>query len=134
MSPISLQGEGFDFGNVGCMQEKMITHVFSCYFYVCTSWALHKTRIPTNTTLNADCTLPKILTGQTCGIFVIYKIQECSSCVMYDNFNTMIQLSVKSRPVGPELHPLPHLMLHHPLLGCCCPQSNEILLNKGMKY
>jgi hypothetical protein len=42
----------------------------------------------------------------------------------------LLELSGKSCPLGPELHPS---FDASPLHGCC-PQSNEILLNKGMKY
>jgi len=40
------------------------------------------------------------------------------------------ELSVKSCPLGPELHP----SIDASSLHGCCRQSNEILLNKGMKY
>jgi len=41
-----------------------------------------------------------------------------------------IELSVKSCPVAPELHP----SFDASSPPGCCPQSHEILLNKGMKY
>jgi hypothetical protein len=45
-------------------------------------------------------------------------------------FMTILELSVKSCPLGPELHP----SIDASSLHGCCRQSNEILLNKGMKY
>jgi hypothetical protein len=38
----------------------------------------------------------------------------------------------KPWPDGPELHP--SFDASSPLPAGCCPQSHEILLNKGMKY
>jgi hypothetical protein len=41
-----------------------------------------------------------------------------------------IALSLKSCPVGPELHP----SFDASSPPDCCPQIHEILLKKGMKY
>jgi hypothetical protein len=41
-----------------------------------------------------------------------------------------VELSVKSCPVGRELHP----SFDASSPPSCCPQSHEMLLNKGMKY
>jgi hypothetical protein len=43
----------------------------------------------------------------------------------------ILELSGKSCPVGPELHPPFDASLSPP--AGCGPQSHEILLNKGMK-
>jgi hypothetical protein len=42
---------------------------------------------------------------------------------------TLLELSVKSCPVGPELHPSFDASSH----TGSCPQSHEIASNKGMK-
>jgi hypothetical protein len=42
----------------------------------------------------------------------------------------ILELSVKSCSLGPELHP----SFDASSPPGCCRQSNEILLNKGMKY
>jgi hypothetical protein len=55
---------------------------------------------------------------------------EKGPILMVKNKNQILALSKKSCPVGPELH-LP-FDASSPL--GCCPQSHEILLNKGMKY
>jgi hypothetical protein len=44
--------------------------------------------------------------------------------------DTLIYLSIKSSPVGPELHP----SFDASSPPGCCTQSHEILLNQGMKY
>jgi len=46
------------------------------------------------------------------------------------NPSMLLELSVNSCPIGPELHP--SFDASSPL--GCCPQSHEILINKGMKY
>ncbi len=45
-------------------------------------------------------------------------------------FPRLVELPVKSCPLGPELHPSFDASSPHG----CCPQSNEILSNKDMKY
>ncbi len=42
----------------------------------------------------------------------------------------ILQLSVKSCPVGPELHP----SFDASSPPGCCPQSHEVLFNKGIEY
>ncbi len=55
-----------------------------------------------------------------------------SSELFYTNKMThTLGLSIKSCSLGPELHPS---LDASPPPGCCCLQSNEILLNQGMKY
>jgi hypothetical protein len=46
------------------------------------------------------------------------------------NYKDILEYSIKSCPVGPELRP--SFDVSSP--PGCCPQSHEILLNKGMKY
>ncbi len=45
-------------------------------------------------------------------------------------YNLILELSIKLCPVGPDLHP----SFDASSPPGCCPQSHEILLNKGMKY
>jgi hypothetical protein len=45
-------------------------------------------------------------------------------------FMTILELCIKSCPLGPKLHP----SFDASSLSGCCRQSNESLLNKGMKY
>jgi len=49
-------------------------------------------------------------------------------CNLGLNFCCILELSIKSHPVGPELHP------SFDASSPYSPQSHEILLNKGMKY
>jgi len=54
-----------------------------------------------------------------------------SDYMQYGNINwNDIRVILKSCPVGPELH----LSFDASSPPDCCPQSHEILLNKGMKY
>jgi len=66
------------------------------------------------------------------GIHHIVNCKECLTNTLLGNQGARetIELSLKSCPVGPELHP--SFDASSPL--GCCPQSHENLLNKGLKY
>ncbi len=59
------------------------------------------------------------------------QLLDCAvPCVRTATCAHILELPVKSCPVGPELHS----SFDASSTPGCCPQSYEILLNKGMKY
>ncbi len=101
------------------IQEKL-TYYFPSLVHKHDNYA-HKKR----ETTNSKSPEPIILFDQSRAI-----VRLCSALCKDRNLCTYIRVIVKSCPVGPELHS----SFDASSTPGCCPQSYEILLNKGMKY